>query len=137
MERTVLQRITGFAWKAVLALALLFVLYTWFVLKWSYAEGERAGYVQKLSLKGWVCKTWEGELAMVNVPGALTEKFFFTVRDDSVAENINKLLGKRVVLTYEQHRGIPTSCFGETDYFVTGAREVPDEIPKAAPPPTQ
>jgi hypothetical protein len=137
MERTVLQRITGFAWKAVLALALLFVLYTWFVLKWSYAEGERAGYVQKLSLKGWVCKTWEGELAMVNVPGALTEKFFFTVRDDSVAENINKLLGKRVVLTYEQHRGIPTSCFGETDYFVTGAREVPDETPKAAPPPTQ
>jgi len=30
-----------------------------------YSDGERVGYIQKISRKGWVCKTWEGELAMV------------------------------------------------------------------------
>jgi hypothetical protein len=135
MEQTFSKRITSVAWKALLAIVILLVLYTWFVLSWSYARGERAGYVQKLSLKGWVCKTWEGELAMVNVPGALTEKFLFTVRDESVAKKVTDLLGKRVVLHYEQHVGIPTSCFGDTSYFITDAREVPEEIPNAPPPP--
>ena len=130
MERTFSQKFTSFAWKAVLAVVILLALYTWVALSWSYARGERAGYVQKLSLKGWVCKTWEGELAMVNVPGALTEKFLFTVRDDSVAKKINDLLGKRVVLSYEQHVGVPTSCFGDTPYFITEAREVPVDSPQ-------
>ncbi len=102
----------------------LFALYTWAVFNWSYSSGERAGYVQKFSSKGWVCKTWEGELAMVNVPGALTEKFAFTVRDESVATRINASLGKRVAIVYEQHIGLPSACFGETQYFVTGVRVV-------------
>jgi prolyl-tRNA editing enzyme YbaK/EbsC (Cys-tRNA(Pro) deacylase) len=97
---------------------LIFVLYTWFTLTWTYGSGERAGYVQKLSKKGWICKTWEGELAMVSIPGTMPEKFLFTVREDSVAARINASLGKRVVLFYRQHKGIPTSCFGETEYFV-------------------
>ena len=91
----------------------------WLTLHWSYASGERAGYVQKLSRKGWLCKTWEGEMAMVNIPGTLTEKFLFTVPDDRVAASINKTLGKRVALHYDQHRWIPNSCFGETEYFVS------------------
>jgi nicotinamide riboside transporter PnuC len=100
----------------------VFALYTWAALTFVYSSGERAGYVQKFSQKGWACKTWEGELAMVNVPGAMQEKFNFTVRDDSVASLISAAAGKHVVLQYAQHRGIPISCFGDTEYFVTGLR---------------
>ena len=80
--------------------------------------------MQKFSKKGWLCKTWEGELAMVSLPGALTEKFLFSVRDDAVAEKINKTMGKRVALVYEQHVGVPTACFGETDHFVSDVHNV-------------
>ena len=100
------------------------------VLNWNYSTGERAGWVQKLSRKGWLCKTWEGEMAMVSMPGAIPEKFLFTVRDDAVAESINKVLGKRVTLHYEEKVGLPTSCFGETRHFVNGVLQV-EEIPLA------
>jgi hypothetical protein len=105
----------------LIAVILLFVLYTWLALSFNYSEGERAGYVQKFSRKGWLCKTWEGELAMVNLPGAMPEIFRFSVRDDAVAARLNETMGRRVRLHYEQHKGIPTSCFGETEYFVTAA----------------
>ncbi len=105
----------------------------WLTLNWSYSQGERAGYVQKLSKKGWVCKTWEGEIAMVTMPGAIPEKFEFTVRDDAVAQRINLLAGKRVVLDYAQHRFIPSSCFGETEYFIDQVREVLDNPAPAVP----
>ncbi|HEX9393704.1 MAG TPA: hypothetical protein VF923_03575 [Gemmatimonadales bacterium] len=108
----------------IVAPVLLFVLYTWSALTWTYSSGERAGYVQKFSRKGWVCKTWEGELAMVAVPGSMPEKFYFTVRGDSIAGLINQSLGKRVALHYSQHKGIPTSCFGETEYFVSDVKVV-------------
>lgn len=101
-----------------------FSLWTWASLNYVYSSGERAGYVQKLSKKGWLCKTWEGELAMVNLPGAMPEIFSFTVPDDNIAQEINQSLGRRVTLTYEQHLGIPTTCFGETSYFVTRVRLV-------------
>jgi hypothetical protein len=103
---------------------LVFAIYTWSALTFTYSKGERAGYVQKFSKKGWVCKTWEGELAMVSMPGTMSEKFLFTVRDDKVADYINNSLGKRVALSYQQHVGIPTSCFGETEYFVTAVKVV-------------
>jgi hypothetical protein len=116
-----------FPWKRWLFIVVatpvvLFLLYTVTVLNWSYAKGERAGYVQKFSKKGWVFKTWEGELAMVTIPGTLAEKFAFTVRNDSVAARINGTLGKKVALVYEQHVGIPTTLFGETGYFVEEVR---------------
>ena len=107
-----------------IVLVFLFVLYSWTALTWTYSSGERAGYVQKFSKKGWICKTWEGELALVSIPGTMSEKFYFTVRDDSVATSINRSMGKRVALSYEQHKGIPTSCFGETEYFVAGVKVV-------------
>ena len=100
--------------------ALLIAGYFAVVLRWNYATGERAGWVQKLSKKGWLCKTWEGEMAMVSLPGTMPEKFTFTVWDDKVADTINKVIGKRVSLHYEQKVGLPTSCFGETRYYVTG-----------------
>jgi hypothetical protein len=96
----------------------LFALYTWATLTWVYSSGERAGYVQKLSQKGFVCKTYEGELVLVSMPGTQAEKFFFTVRNAAVAKRINETVGKRVRLIYEEHIGIPTNCFGESSYFV-------------------
>jgi len=103
----------------LLAAGALFAGYTWLVLHWSYSRGERAGYVQKLSKKGWICKTWEGEMALVSMPGTVAEKFAFTVPNDAVAQEINQSLGKRVSLSYEQHLGIPISCFADTQYFIT------------------
>lgn len=108
----------------LMLIVVLCAAYLWVVLNWNYAEGERAGYVQKLSKKGWLCKTWEGELAMINIPGTLSEKFLFTVHDDKVVEQINATLGKKVSLKYNQHVGVPTSCFGETMYYVTGVQSV-------------
>jgi hypothetical protein len=110
----------------------LIVAWTMLTLSWSYSAGERAGYVQKFSKKGWICKTWEGEMAMVTMPGTVAEKFYFTVRNDDVAHRINLTVGKRVVLTYEEHKWIPISCFGDTGYFVTGVRETA-ESPILAP----
>ena len=104
-------------WLLLVPIALL-ALYTWATLTWVYSSGERAGYVQKLSQKGFVCKTFEGELVLVSMPGTQAEKFFFTVRDAAVAKRINETVGKRVRLIYEEHIGIPTSCFGESSYFV-------------------
>ena len=105
--------------------AVIVALWIWVTLGYTYAVGERAGYVQKISKKGWLCKTWEGELAMVSMPGTNPEKFFFTVRDDNVAEHINQSLGQRVALSYQQHKGVPTTCFGETDYFVVAVKVLP------------
>jgi hypothetical protein len=99
-----------------------FVGFTLLTLHWSYSRGERAGYVQKISEKGWLCKTWEGEMAMVTMPGTVSDKFYFTVPDDAVAAKINTSIGKRMALTYQQHKWIPNSCFGETEYFVTDVR---------------
>ena len=117
-------------WLAPLALVALAGLYAVIVTQWSYSTGERAGWVQKLSKKGWVCKTWEGELSMVSMPGAAPEKFVFTVRDERVADEINAVMGRRVSLHYEEKVGLPTSCFGETRHFVTAVR-VQEEIPLA------
>jgi len=110
-----------------LIIVLLFALWIFAVSKWSYSSGERAGWVQKLSKKGWLCKTWEGELSLVSMPGAAPEKFVFTVWDDAVAEKITAVMGKRVSLSYDEKVGLPTSCFGDTRSYVTGVR-VQDEI---------
>jgi hypothetical protein len=101
---------------------LLFVVYLLVALGWSYSEGERAGILQKFSRKGWVCKTHEGELAMTTVPGVAPTLWNFSVRDDDVAQQLSDHVGRRVVLHYSEHRGLPTSCFGETPYFVDSVR---------------
>ena len=75
-------------WIALFLVLALPALYFSIALNWSYSSGERAGWVQKLSKKGWLCKTWEGELALVSMPGAAPEKFEFTVHDEAVAERI-------------------------------------------------
>ena len=100
------------------------IFYIWLALTWSFSQGERVGYIQKLSKSGWICKTWEGEMAMVTMPGAIPDKFLFTIRNEEVAKRVNQFAGKRVALIYEQHKGLPTSCFGDTDYFIIDARTI-------------
>jgi hypothetical protein len=114
------KRLMLFSALGLVALAALYLLAAY---SFTYSSGERAGYVQKFSKKGWLCKTWEGELAMANLPGAMPEKFEFTLHDDAVAAQINKSMGQRVTLTYEQKVGLP-SCFGDTPYWVTQVRAI-------------
>ena len=115
---TIPKRVLIVLLSALAAAVALFALYTWFTLTWSYSEGERAGYLQKFSKKGWICKTWEGEILLSSMPGAIPERFAFSVRDDQIAKDLMAATGKRVVLTYAQHKGVPSSCFGETEHFI-------------------
>ena len=109
----------------IVVVVLGFAAYTWSALHYAYSLGDRAGFVQKFSQKGWLCKTWEGQIAMANLPGTTPEMFDFSVRNDSVAQSILKSMGQRVTISYQQHKGVPTSCFGDTDYFVTSVRPAP------------
>lgn len=106
----------------LIASVVLFALYVWAALSWAYADGERAGILQKLTRKGWICKTYEGELAMSVIPGVAPTIWFFSVRDERLAPQLNAVLGKRVVLHYTEHRGLPGTCFGDTSYFVRSVR---------------
>ena len=116
------KKVVRIALLLIVAVVVLCAGYVMVVLNWSYSKGERIGYVQKFSEKGWLCKTWEGELQMLPVPGALPEKFIFSVRDRAVISKINASMGKKVALSYEQHKGIPTTCFGESEYFADDAK---------------
>jgi hypothetical protein len=118
MTMTTQKRVL-FALIGVLAAAiLLFWAYAWITLHFTYSEGERAGFLQKFSKRGWVCKTWEGEILLTSMPGAIPEKFQFSVRDEEIARQLLSATGKRVVLSYAQRKGVPTQCFGETEYYV-------------------
>lgn len=126
VKRSFMKRHWG---KMLLAIVVLvptlgLTIWTAIALAFSYSSGDRTGYIQKFSKKGWLCKTYEGEIAMVNIPGQIANTFQFTVTDDSIANLINKAEGQRVALTYKQHKGVPTSCFGETEYFVNGVRVI-------------
>ena len=120
----IMKKISQFVIVTLLVAAAGFAIWTWAALTFVYSSGERAGYIQKFSKRGWVFKTWEGELAMVNLPGAMPEKFYFSIRNMDVANRMSKVLGQRVVLKYNEHRGIPVSIFGETSYFATEVEPV-------------
>lgn len=122
MERTFGSKVKR-AFLGLIAIAVALAAgYLLIVLNWSYSDGERVGYIQKFSNKGWLCKTWEGELAMFPVVAMQAEKFVFTVRDDAVAASITQNMGKKMAIRYEEHKGVPTSCFGETPYYVVEVR---------------
>jgi len=114
------------AWSIFLIPIVLFIAYLLFVLNWTFSDGDRVGYLQKFSHKGWLCKSYEGEMAMTTVPGVAPLIWSFSVWDKAVAEQVNALLGKKVVVHYREFRGIPTDCFGSTDYFVDAVDEVKD-----------
>ena len=109
----------------LLVLAVLLVaLWTWFALSWSYSEGERAGVLQKFSKKGWICKTYEGELAMYVVGGIAPQIWYFSTRDEQLAKQFAGAVGEQIRLHYSEHRGVPTSCFAETPYFAESFTKV-------------
>lgn len=108
----------------IVAAILIFAVWIFIALHFAYSTGERAGYLQKISKRGWFCKTWEGDLQLNAQPGVAPEIFAFSARSDSIAAELNKVTGQRVVLTYQQHKGLPRKCFGETEYFVVGVRPV-------------
>ena len=125
-------------WLTIFFLGLigLVCLYTWGTLKYVYSKGQRAGYIQKFSQKGWIIKTWEGELAMVNLPGSAPEKFYFTIRDAAVAEQVKRVVGSRATISYDEHRGLPGNIFGDTPYFVTDVQDLgnaPDQLLSTTP----
>ena len=111
------------AWAIFLIPIVLIILYLLVVLNWSFSDGDRVGYLQKFSHRGWLCKSYEGELAMTTVPGVAPMIWTFSVWDKDVADRINLLLGRKVVMHYREFRGIPTDCFGSTDYFVDDVHE--------------
>ena len=122
-------------WAYLVAILLLgFAGYTVLTLWWSYSEGERVGILQKLSRKGWVCKTYEGELALYVISGVAPQIWSFTVRDPAVARRLNETLGSRVRLHYTEHRGLPSSCFGDTGYFVDSVQAVDAPAPMPVSP---
>jgi hypothetical protein len=111
---------------AIVVIVPVFVFTVWAgaTLNYSYSSGQRAGFLQKVSKTGWLCKSWEGELQLNAIPGSPPEKFLFTTRSDSIAELLNKYSGQRVVVDYQQHKGVPTTCFGNSEYFVVAVRPV-------------
>ena len=113
-----MKKITVGFLAVLVAVIAVFSVYTWITLSWSYSTGERAGLLQKFSKRGWLCKTWEGEHLLTTLPGVIPEKFLFTVRDDQLAKQLATHAGQRLVLKYAQHKGVPSSCFGDTEYFV-------------------
>lgn len=119
----------GYVARIVLVLVVVLVLgaagWTWLTLSWAYSVGERAGVLQKFSKKGWICKTYEGELAQYVVGGVAPQIWHFSVRDSPVAEQLFKVVGQNVQVHYREHRGIPTNCFGETPYFAESFTIVP------------
>ncbi|MEI6305618.1 MAG: hypothetical protein WCP33_02250 [Deltaproteobacteria bacterium] len=116
--------------KIIIAIAVVLLLgvtfYVYASLNWSYSKGDRVGYVQKFSDKGWVIKTWEGELQMLPVPGAMPEKFPFSVRRKDIITKLKSSLGKKVSITYEQHKGKLNRIFGESEYFIVDVRLIND-----------
>ena len=118
---------------ALVAAAALAALYVWLTLTWDYSDGERAGLLQKFSRKGWVCKTYEGELALYVVAGVQPEIWHFSVRDELLARRLSAAVGQRVQLHYTEHRGVPTDCFGETGYFVDRINTIGESPPPSIP----
>jgi len=113
------------------------VLWTWFALSWSYSEGERAGVLQKFSKKGWLCKTYEGELAQYVVGGVAPQIWYFSTRDEELAKALSKVVGEQIRLHYSEHRGIPTSCFADTPYFAESFQSMERPLSSMPAPPVK
>ena len=110
-----------FIWLIVIVVAIL-AAWTAFSLHWAYSEGDRAGVLQKFSKKGWLCKTYEGELALYVVGGVAPQIWYFSTRDEDLAKQLASAVGKNIQLHYTEHRGVPTQCFAETPYFARSFR---------------
>jgi hypothetical protein len=92
----------------------------------TYSDGTRSGILTKVSRKGFVFKTYEGELNVGGLnqgdgtilPASI---FLFSVREKTVYDELERLQGRKVVLHYQQ---VVKNLFwqGETNYFITAVR---------------
>ena len=92
---------------------------------WSYSEGERAGHPAEVQPTGLGLQDVRGRAGHVHRPGVTPTIWEFSVRNEAVVPRLSAALGKRVVLHYREHPGIPTTCFGHTPYFVDSVSVMP------------
>ena len=103
-------------------LLLVLCLFGYWKYFYTYSDGYRSGLLQKLSHKGNIFKTYEGELVQRSIVstgnvGIASEKFYFSVASDSVAKTMQNFEGKNVKLHYLQKNGtLPWR--GESEYIV-------------------
>lgn len=110
----------------LLLAGLLVLLVTFLLSQFSFSDGDRAGTITKFSRKGYIFKTYEGELLQGGVTdgtGAFNaEKFLFSVSpgQDSVIHRIERALlnGRRVRVHYEE-KYFRFFWMGDTKYYIT------------------
>ena len=105
-----------------LILLLVLVFFFWWKYFYTYSDGYRTGLVQKLSHKGNLFKTYEGELVLSSIASTnsvtlASEKFYFSVSNDSIAKLLENFEGKQAKLHYEQKNG-KLFWRGESEYMV-------------------
>ena len=93
---------------------------------YTYSEGYRAGLLQKFSHKGTIFKTYEGEIILSSVSGRndvviASEKFFFSVTDSRLAQALDTLQGRNVIVHYVQ-KNAPLIWKGDTPYYVDSVK---------------
>lgn len=98
-------------------LSLIFIVY-WFYFN-KYGNGERTGILVKITHKGNIFKTDEGEMWLSCRQMTNPEKFYFSVTNDSIVQVLKNLQDECVQLTYTQYRAaLPWR--GDNKYIVTG-----------------
>ncbi|MCX6199749.1 MAG: 6-phosphogluconate dehydrogenase [Bacteroidetes bacterium] len=112
----------------IVFLLLLALVITFLVFNFTYSEGSRAGVLMKFSKRGYVFKTYEGELNTGGVgnianTAQVNQVWYFSVKDNGFADTLHLYEGKKVILFYQQKiKHLPWQ--GETDYFVNKVQEV-------------
>ena len=129
MADLTVKKSSGKKWLLILLLVLIAGFgITYLIFNFTYSEGNRAGVLIKFSKKGYVFKTYEGELnigGLGNIPNTaqMNQIWDFSVRDNSVADSLMKLEGKKVSLHYREV--LKNFVWdGDTKYFVDGIKQI-------------
>ncbi len=124
-QKTIKQRFKTTIFRIFLVSILVFAIVLW-VCSWTYSEGTRSGNLIKVSTKGVVFKSFEGELNLGGVrmlEGLEGNIWSFTILNDDVAQGVKEFEGKRVKVYYkERYKTMPWS--GDTNYIVTDIEEL-------------
>ena len=111
-----------FAFVSLLSIIMVVSLWIYWKYSFTYSEGYRAGLLQKISYKGNIFKTYEGEMILSSIQSntnvaIASEKFFFSVAEKAVALDLEKVQGQSVIVHYVEKNGtLPWK--GESAYFV-------------------
>ncbi len=112
---------TNFLWKfALVALLLIAVSIYWFFYN-TKSDGTRTVYLVKISRKGNIFKTYEGE-SLVSIganpqTSLITEKFLYSVTSKALYDSLTKYEGQKMTLKYKEYRrSLPWR--GDSEYIV-------------------